>query len=176
MTRRLRMLICVLIVCVAAYATAGYWMPDRIELPKRKAAPRTVATSYGNDPRVRTASFVSSSPAPGRIHVRMQFGRFYDRKPGKQWWHVEAMAEMFDRTETVFEHDYDDDAHAIYPPGPGRFETALDVLLPIWVEPGFYRVQIQLSEAVPELDFDSFYVGDQSVILFNQAAGLVVVK
>jgi hypothetical protein len=83
----------------------------------------------------------------------MSFCRFYDRTPGKLWWHVEAMAEteMFDRTETVFAHDYDDDAHAIWPPGPGSFEIGLNEFLPIWVKPGWYRVEVQLHEAVPVL-------------------------
>jgi hypothetical protein len=43
------MLICVLVVCVAAYATAGYWMPDLIELAKWKAASRPAFIPVAKD-------------------------------------------------------------------------------------------------------------------------------
>jgi hypothetical protein len=170
MTRRLRMLIGTLIVTLAAYAAEGRWMPDRFEVSRWKTARKPPATEYGNDPRTRCFTWVGSSPEAGRIHVRMCAGLWYYLPKSVQWWSLEVTAEMDNRCETVWRHDYNDPAHVIQIAGPGRFHNGLDVLLPIYVEPGMYRVQVELREAVPELDPDGY------AVVFSRATGPIVVK
>jgi hypothetical protein len=165
-----------LLVSLAAYASQDRWMPDRFELRlrgwKTATRPRSIrpGTVFSDPHKTKYFRWEGESPAPGRIAVRMSATLWYDRPKHLRWWSVEVTEEMDDRYESVWRHEYNNPAHLIQIEGPGRFHNGLDVLVPIYVEPGVYRVRVELREAVPELDPDGY------AVVFSRATGPITVE